>query len=52
MIHRALVGMPEHLSGLCKLRSGDYRILYHKYPTKKLIEIFRIMHRSEVYRRL
>ena len=27
MIHRRLVGMPEDLAGLCKLRVGDYRIL-------------------------
>lgn len=51
MIHHALVGMPDHLAGLCKLRSGDYRILYRKYPGRKLIEVFRVMHRSEVYRR-
>ena len=36
MVHRRLVGMPEDLAGLCKLRVGDYRI----------------QHRSEVYRRL
>jgi mRNA interferase RelE/StbE len=28
MVHRRLVGMPEDLAGLCKLRVGDYRILY------------------------
>ena len=27
MIHRRLVGMPEDLAGLCKLRVGDWRIL-------------------------
>ena len=27
LIHRRLAGMPEELSGLCKLRVGDYRIL-------------------------
>jgi mRNA-degrading endonuclease RelE of RelBE toxin-antitoxin system len=36
MVHRRLVGMPEDLAGLCKLRVGDYRI----------------QHRSEVYRQL
>jgi mRNA-degrading endonuclease RelE of RelBE toxin-antitoxin system len=34
MVHRRLVGMPDDLSELCKLRVGDYRI----------------QHRSEVYR--
>jgi len=28
MVHRRLVGMPEDLAGLCKLRIGDWRILY------------------------
>ena len=28
VVHRRLVGMPEDLSGLCKLRVGDWRILY------------------------
>ena len=27
MVHRRLVGMPDDLAGLCKLRVGDYRIL-------------------------
>lgn len=52
MVHRRLVGMPDDLSGLCKLRIGDYRILYSIYPTKRLIRIYRIQHRSEVYRQL
>jgi mRNA interferase RelE/StbE len=52
MVHRRLVGMPEDLAGLCKLRVGDYRILYWNYPAQKLVRIYRIQHRSEVYRRL
>jgi mRNA-degrading endonuclease RelE of RelBE toxin-antitoxin system len=35
-----------------KLRVGDYRILYWIYPAKKLVRIYRIQHRSEVYRSL
>jgi mRNA interferase RelE/StbE len=50
MLHRRLVGMPDDLSGLCKLRVGDYRILYWVYHEKKLVRIYRIRHRSEVYR--
>ncbi|MBI5774770.1 MAG: type II toxin-antitoxin system RelE/ParE family toxin [Verrucomicrobia bacterium] len=50
MIHRRLVGMPEDLAGLCKLRIGDYRILYWVYPAEKLVRVYRIQHRSEVYR--
>jgi mRNA interferase RelE/StbE len=52
MVHRRLVGMPEDLAGLCKLRVGDYRIIYWNYPAQKLLRIYRIQHRSEVYRRL
>ena len=50
MVHRRLVGMPDELSGLCKLRIGDYRILYWVYHDLKLVRIYRIQHRSEVYR--
>ena len=52
MVHRRLVGMPEDLAGLCKLRVGDYRILYWIYPQQELVRIYRIQHRSEVYRQL
>ena len=52
MVHRRLVGMPADLAGLCKLRVGDYRILYWNYPGQKLVRIYHIQHRSEVYRRL
>jgi mRNA interferase RelE/StbE len=52
MIHRRLVGMPKDLAGLCKLRVGDYRIIYWNYPAQKLVRIYRIQHRSEVYRSL
>jgi len=52
MVHRRLVGMPTDLAGLCKLRVGDYRILYWNYPGQKVVRIYRIQHRSEVYRRL
>jgi mRNA-degrading endonuclease RelE of RelBE toxin-antitoxin system len=50
MIHRRLVGMPDALSGLCKLRVGDHRILYWIYHEKKLVRLYRVQHRSEVYR--
>ncbi len=50
MVHRRLVGMPEDLSGLCKLRIGDWRILSWVYPARRLVRIYRIQHRSEVYR--
>ena len=52
MVHRRLVGMPDALAGLCKLRVGDYRILYWIYHERKLVRIYRVQHRSEVYRQL
>lgn len=52
MVHRRLVGMPDDLSGLCKLRIGDYRILYWVYHPQTVVRIYRIQHRSEVYRDL
>jgi mRNA interferase RelE/StbE len=50
MVHRRLVGMPDDLAGLCKLRIGDWRILYWVYRSESMIRIYRIQHRSEVYR--
>jgi mRNA interferase RelE/StbE len=50
MIHRRLVGMPEDLAGLCKLRIGDWRILYWVYHREEIVRVYRIQHRSEVYR--
>lgn len=52
MIHRRLVGMPDDLAGLCKLRVGDWRVLYWIYHREKIVRIYRIQHRSEVYRDL
>lgn len=52
IVHRRLVNMPDALSGLCKLRVGDYRILYWVYHNQKLLRLYRIQHRSEVYRSL
>ena len=52
MVHRRLVGMPDDLAGLCKSRVGDWRILYWIYHGEKIVRIYRIQHRSEVYRDL
>ena len=51
-VHRRLVGMPDDLAGLCKLRIGDYRILYWVYHPQGVVRIYRVQHRSEVYRQL
>lgn len=52
MIHRRLVGMPDDLAGLCKLRVGDWRILYWVHQREQVVRVYRIQHRSEVYRNL
>jgi mRNA-degrading endonuclease RelE of RelBE toxin-antitoxin system len=52
IIHRRLQNMPDDLAGLCRLRMADYRILYWHYAAKRLIKIYRVQHRSEVYRDL
>jgi mRNA-degrading endonuclease RelE of RelBE toxin-antitoxin system len=50
VIHHRLANMPEDLAGLCRLRAGDYRILYWVYPDRRLLKIYRVQHRREVYR--
>lgn len=52
VVHRRLVGLPDDLAGLNKLRVGDYRILYWLYHPQQVVRIYRIQHRSEVYRQL
>jgi len=52
IIHHRLQNLPEDLSGLCRLRHSDYRILYWRYPARRTIKIYRVQHRSEVYRNL
>jgi mRNA interferase RelE/StbE len=39
IVHRRLVGMPDDLAGLCKLRVGDWRILYWIYHAEKIVRI-------------
>lgn len=52
IVHHQLANMPDELLGLCRLRVGDYRILYWLHHQQKVLKVFRIQHRSEVYRRL
>ena len=39
------------LSGIWSLRRGDYRVLYRIDDDASLVEIARVGHRREVYRR-
>jgi mRNA interferase RelE/StbE len=51
IIHHLLVNMPSELLGLCRLRVGDYRVLYWPDHGREILKVYRIQHRSEVYRR-
>ena len=48
MVHRRLVGMPDELSGLCKLRVGDYRVLF--ILEKDLLFVHQVKDRTDAYR--
>jgi len=50
IIHHPLTSLPDDLRGLCRVRAGDYRILYWVYAESKVIKIYEIEHRSRVYR--
>ena len=39
------------LAGLCKLREGDYRIIYQALRPEKTILVHSIGHRRDIYRK-
>jgi mRNA interferase RelE/StbE len=50
IIHHPLTSLPDDLRGLCRIRVGDYRIIYWVYTETKHIKIYDIEHRSKDYR--
>ncbi len=50
IIHHPLKSIPDDLKGLCRMRVGDYRVIYWIYNEKKHIKIYEIEHRSKGYR--
>ncbi len=50
VIHHPLTSLPDDLRGLCRIRIGDYRLLYWVYDEAKQIKIYEIEHRSKDYR--
>ena len=52
IVHHSLTSMPEDLKGLCRLRVGDWRILYRVYHERCEIVVYGVMHRSKAYRGL
>lgn len=49
VIHHPLTSLPDDLRGLCRIRAGDYRILYWIYNNEKHIKIYEIEHRGKDY---
>lgn len=43
------IQLTGNLSGLFKLRIGDYRVLYTFSETAELLTVHRVGHRSEIY---
>ena len=46
--HKRLTGP---LAGLCKLREGDYRIIYQVLHNEETIVVHAIGHRRDIYRK-
>lgn len=52
IVHHPLTSLPDDLRGLCRVRAGDYRVLYWLYSEEKIIKVYEIEHRSRKYRSL
>ncbi|HOK56357.1 MAG TPA: type II toxin-antitoxin system RelE/ParE family toxin [bacterium] len=52
IIHHHLKNMPDDLKGLCRIKYGHYRILYWIYRNEKIIKIYKVSHRSIIYKKL
>ena len=50
VIRHTLTSLPDDLRGLCRMRFGDYRIIYWVYAETKQIKIYDIEHRGKDYR--
>jgi len=47
-----LTGLSPELKGLCKHRVGDYRIIYRVDHNDKILKIYAVKHRSQVYKEI
>ncbi|MBM4323305.1 MAG: type II toxin-antitoxin system RelE/ParE family toxin [Deltaproteobacteria bacterium] len=50
VIHHPLKSLPDDLRGLCRMRAGDYRVIYWIYTDIMKIKIYEIEHRGKDYR--
>jgi mRNA-degrading endonuclease RelE of RelBE toxin-antitoxin system len=48
--HRVGKPLGDDLDGLCSARRADYRIVYRIDDEARTVTIYRIQHRSDVYR--
>jgi mRNA interferase RelE/StbE len=49
VVHHRLSNMPIDLAGLCRMRVGDYRILYWCDDERRTLTVYRVAHRRSVY---
>ena len=52
IIHHSLTSLPDELKGLCRMRVGNYRIIYWIYNEERHVKIYEIEHRGKDYRSL
>ena len=48
VLHHPIIALPDDLRGLCRMRIGDYRLLYWVYDETKQIKVYEIEHRSKI----
>lgn len=52
IFHHQLSSLPDELKNLCRVRVGDWRILYWVYHDRETIKIYGIKHRSSAYKKI
>lgn len=50
VIHHPLTSLPDDLKGLCRMRVGDYRIIYWIYTAREHVKIYDSEHRGKSYK--
>jgi len=49
VIHHPLKSLPDDLHGLCRIRIGNYRLLYGIYADITQLKIYEVEHRGKNY---
>jgi mRNA interferase RelE/StbE len=50
IVHHPLISLPENLKGLCRIRVGNYRVVYWVFQEERQIIVYNVDHRSKIYR--